>query len=48
MAVGFVVIAALLFVFHRLSRATGVTSQPPGGAASGVADEAERWLNAQN
>ncbi|HET9076606.1 MAG TPA: hypothetical protein VFN68_06725 [Acidimicrobiales bacterium] len=46
-AVGFMVIPALLFVFHRLSRGTEVTSQPPAGPGSGLADEAERWLRTQ-
>lgn len=45
--VGFLVIFALLLLFHRLSSNPGVSSQPGMMPTSGVADEAERWLRAQ-
>ncbi len=46
-AVGFLVIFALLLLFHRLTRNPGVSSQPGTMPTSGLADEAERWLRAQ-
>lgn len=56
-AIGFLAIAAVLFVFWLTSR-SGVTSQPVPPATtsadpaerpgeSGVAEEAERWLHTQ-
>ncbi len=45
--VGFLVIIALLMVFHRLSRNTGVSSQPGMMPSSGLAEEAERWLRSR-
>lgn len=42
-AVGFLVIAVLLFAFNRLSRVPGATKPPPRG----LADEAADWLENQ-
>lgn len=44
-AIGFVVLAILLFMFHRLSRPPGVTSQAP---PKGLAEEAAEWLESQS
>lgn len=46
-AMGFLVIPAVLALFHRLTRDPGVSSQPDFVPASGLADEADRWLRRQ-